>query len=107
MSAVSLSWLSDLLGRDATYGGLTIRHLQLVASTCARESITLQEATSEIGLSLSQISRVAADLIELGLVRRQEDPELHIRIRLHPTASGRRLYSKIARHVRPERRNGG
>lgn len=95
-----LAALTSLLAADAEAGRLHTQHLRLLGDVIEAGGVTtLTDCARRVGLSYTQVSRLAKLLIERGLMERtwnRDDARRHL---VTPTAKGRALDDRVRGYV--------
>src|SRR3954451_7164822 len=81
---------------------VTVPQLRVLVMLSQDERVNVNAVAAELGVNASNASRTCDRLVELGLVRRADDPEDRRRVRLSLTASGERLLTAVMDRRRRE-----
>ena len=91
----AISRLSRRLRPTQAATGLTPTQISVLVSVVLEGPVKLAELGAREGLNPTMLSRIVAQLAQLELVRRTEDPDDRRAARVEATASGKRLHEKM------------
>src|SRR4051812_45535140 len=96
MAGIIVHSLSEV---DST---VTVPQLRVLVMVSQDERVNVNAIAAELGVNASNASRTCDRLVELGLVRRKEDPLDRRRVLLSLTRAGQRLITAVMDHRRRE-----
>jgi DNA-binding MarR family transcriptional regulator len=91
----AISRLSRRLRPTQTATGLTPTQISVLVSVVLGGPLKLAELGAREGLNPTMLSRIVAQLVERGLVRRSNDPDDRRAARVEATAAGKRLHERM------------
>jgi DNA-binding MarR family transcriptional regulator len=91
----AISRLSRRLRPTQAATGLTPTQISVLVTVVLEGPVKLAELGTREGLHPTMLSRIVAQLAQLELVRRTEDPDDRRAARVEATASGKRLQEKM------------
>ena len=96
MTGIIVHSLSEV---DST---VTVPQLRVLVMLSQDERVNVNAVAAELGVNASNASRTCDRLVEMGFVRRTDDPEDRRRVRLSLTRSGERLLAAVMDRRRRE-----